>query len=188
MAAGGTAGRLGPTGGVTGDPVAELAVLVAAGRQDRDKPPIGVVDMVHVRPAGQLAVGDVEEVGAPEHGGQPVPGVDVGGVVDGVAVGDAAADGDRAVGGHGQHPYQLFEVGPVVLVVPVGDRRRRFAATGSADRLGVGAREGNRGRVVVQLRGVEAEPVDRAQRQAGQQAGVVGVEQPGKRPADAVVV
>jgi excisionase family DNA binding protein len=75
-----------------------------------------------------------------------------------------------------------------VLAEPVLDGRGGLAATLVAVRGGVGARELEGRGVVVQPRQVDVEASDRVQDQAGQQAGPVGIEQPGQHPPDPVVV
>jgi NADH:ubiquinone oxidoreductase subunit 5 (subunit L)/multisubunit Na+/H+ antiporter MnhA subunit len=80
-----------------------------------------------------------------------------------------------------------LRVGPVKLLVAhstVAQLGFMFLAVGG----GVGARELDRGRVVVQPGEVEVEGGDGVEDQTGQQAGTVGVEQPSQHPSDAVVV
>jgi hypothetical protein len=112
----------------------------------------------------------------------------VGDVVAGVAGLDPVGDRHGPVGGHGQDPQQLLEVGPVVLGVAKGDRRGGLAAPPPPIGGRVDAGELDRGGVVVQPRDVDAEAVHRVQHQPGRQAGPVGVEQPRQHPPDPVVV
>src|SRR5659263_518645 len=66
----------------------------------------------------------------------------------------------RTVGGDGADEQQLLEVGTVVLVVTVADRRGRRAAPGPPVGRRVVAGHGDGGRVVVQLGDVDAEVAD----------------------------
>jgi hypothetical protein len=103
-------------------------------------------------------------------------------------VGEPVGHRRRPVGGHGQDLHQLFEVGPVVFGVAEGHRRGGLAAARRAVRALVGAVHADRGGVVAQLRGVDAELGCHADDQLGGHAGPVGVKQPVQRPPDPVVV
>jgi hypothetical protein len=169
-------------------PVPELAVLTAGAGQDGHEPAAVAGDVVHGGPVGELGVGDVEEVGPADQGPQLVPGGDVGAVVVGVAVLGPKRDRDGPISGHGQDPQQLLQVRPVVLVVSVGDRRGLLAAPGVARGAAVGAGEGDRGRVVVQLGELDVELAHRGQHDTGDQAGPIGVEEPVQHAPHPVVV
>jgi hypothetical protein len=170
------------------EPVAELGVFFAGAGKHGHEPAAVVVDVVHGGPVGQLAVGHVEEVGPSDQGSQLVPGGDVGDVVGGVAVLGAIRDGDRPVGGDGQDPHELFEVGAVVLVVAVGDGRGRLTGPGPAGGSLVGAGEGDGGRVVVELGDVEVEVADDAEDHLGDEGGPIGVEEPVEGATHPVVI
>jgi hypothetical protein len=120
------------------------------------------------REASQLAVGHVQEVGPADQCHQPVPGVDVGDVVVGVAVHGPVGDRHRPIRGHRQDPHQLLQVRPVILAMAMRDRGGGLAPARASVRRRVGARELDRRRVVVQLGDVKAEAVDRAQHQPRQ--------------------
>ncbi len=77
-----------------------------------------LMDVGHVLRAGQLAVGDVEEVAAVRQLAEQVPGGAVGLVVGGVAALGLEIDRDSAVVGDREDEQQLFQVGAVILVVP----------------------------------------------------------------------
>ena len=160
----------------------------AGAGQHGDEPAAGGGDVAHRLARAQLGVCDVEEVGAAQQRHQPVPGRDVGGVVGGVAVGEPVGDGHRPVGGHGQDPHQLLEVGAVVLGVPESDLRGGFAPARGPVGVPVDPGHGDRGGVVVQFGGVDVELGDHPEDQLGEQAGPVGVEQPLQCPAHPVVV
>jgi len=142
---------LGPARLVVADPVTELAVFLAGAGQHGDKAAAVAGDVVHGRPVGELAVRDIEEVGAPDQGPELIPGRDVGAVIVGVCVLGPQGDRDSPVGGDGRHAEQLFQVGAVVLVVAMGDGRRRLPSSAVTGGTRVPAGEGDGGRVVVQL-------------------------------------
>src|SRR6266508_5228800 len=110
----GTAGRLGPVGGVVLDPVGESGHFAPVGGQDGDEPAAVGIDVGHRVGRGELAVGHVQEVGPAEQGDELVPGGQVGDVVVGVARLDPVGDRHRPVGGDGEDPHQLAQVGAVV--------------------------------------------------------------------------
>ncbi len=170
------------------DPGPEEGVLLACPGEHGDEPPAVSGDVGHRLTVGELGVGHVEEVGPPEQLDEGVPGGDVGGVVVGGAALDAVGDRHRPVGGDGEDPHQLLEIGAVVLVVAEGDRRGRLAAPDSPGRRAVGAREGDRRRVVVQLGAVDLELGDGPQHERRHEARAIGVEQAKQGSADPVVV
>jgi len=179
----GPADDLDEAGVVADRPGPELRVFLAGAGQHGDEQAVVAVDVAHRRLGGQLAVRDIDEVGAAGEGDQVVPGRHVGGVVAGVAVGQAVQHRDRAVGCHGQDVHQLLEVGPVVLGVPVGDRGRRSPGDLPPGRADVVAVHADGGRVVVELTHIDAELADDGDHQLGEQAGAVGVKQLAEHPA-----
>ena len=80
------------------------------------------VHMSHVLRAGQLAVGDLEEVLPTSELAEQVPGRAVGAVVDHVATFGLEVDRDSTILGHGEDEEQLLEVWPVILVTSPSDR------------------------------------------------------------------
>jgi hypothetical protein len=100
----------------------------AGAGQHGDEPAAVGVDVRHRFGGGQLAVGDVEEIGCPGQRDQGVPGRDVGGVVIGVPVGEPVGDRYGAVAGHRQDAGQLRQVGAMVLGVAAGRRGGRLGA------------------------------------------------------------
>ena len=103
------------------------------------------------------------------------------GVVGAVAAEDLVVYRDRAVGGHGEAEDELFEVGSVVLVVPVRDPRRGHRAP-------VLSMEGDRGGVVVQAGRGDLELLDDAQGQPEPDAPAALGDQGVEHAGDAVVV
>jgi hypothetical protein len=95
---------------------------------------------------------------------------------------------DRAVGGDGEDPHQLFEVGAVVFGMTVRGRGGRFAAHRGTVGVGVVPVQGDRGGVVVQLGGVDAKLGDHREHQFGEQGPAVGVEDLVQCPGDPIVV
>ncbi len=185
---GGASLRLVPVGGVGHDPVPKDPVLLPGGGQHRQEPAATAVDVGHVVERGELGVRRVEEVGAAGQGDQGVPGVDVGGHVRGVPIGDTEGDRHGPVSGHRQDPHQLLEVRPMVLAEPVAGGRGGFAATLPSVGGAIRTRELQGRGVVVQPGQVDVEVVHRIQDQPGQQAGPVRVEQPREHPPDPVIV
>jgi hypothetical protein len=110
------------------------------------------------------------------------------GVIGGVARCHPVGDGHGPIGGDGQDPHQLAQVGPVVLVVAECDRSRRLAAPGAAVGAAVLPGEAHGGGVVVQLRAVDAEGPHGPQDNACEQRGSVGVEEPLQAAPHPVVV
>ena len=188
VALAGPARRLGELRGGGAHPVPELGVLAPRAWQHGDEPAAGLVDVAHLLARAQLAVGDVEEVGAASQRAQLVPRVDVRLVVVGVAGRQAMRQRDGAVGGHGQDQHELLEVGAVVLGMAAGRDRGRLAAPLVAVGGAVVAVQHDRRRVVVQLRAVDPELAHRCEHQLGQQRGAIAVEQCVQGAADAVVV
>jgi hypothetical protein len=127
------------------------------------------VDVAHLLARAQLAVGDVEKVGAADDRPQLLPGGDVRGVIVGVAVGQAVRDRDRPVGRDGQDPQQLLEIGAVVLVVTMSRGCGRLARARMTVGATVGAGQRDRRRVVVQLGAVDAELGDHTEHQLREQ-------------------
>jgi hypothetical protein len=147
-----------------------------------------VDDVAHRLAGGELAVGDVDEVGASEELDEVVPGPDVGGRILGGPVGQPVAERDGPVRRDGEDPHQLQQVRTVVLGMAPGRHRGADPAAPGAGRLGVGAVESQRGGVVVQLGAVDAVGADGGQAECGEQAGPIGQEQLVESAADPVVV
>ena len=78
------------------------------GRIVTNRLPLLLSVVVYRRPVGELAVGDVQEVGPTGKRDELVPGRDVGDVVGGVAVFDPERDRDRTISGDREHAQQLF--------------------------------------------------------------------------------
>ncbi len=152
-------------------------VLFAGPRQDREEPASLGGDVLHVVARRQLAVGRVEEVGRAEHGDQLVPGGDVGGRVLGRAVSQAMGDRHRAVRGDREDLDELLQVPAMILREPPLRDRRGHAGARRAVRVPVGAVEGDRGGVVVQLADVDPMAADRPEAEGGEQARAVRGEQ-----------
>jgi hypothetical protein len=180
-----------PIGLMVLEPLAEELVLLAAAREHGQEAAIMAVDVVHVLAGAELAVGHVEEVGPTDQGAQGVPGLAVGLAVLGVAVGDAAEDGNGLVGAHGQDPEQLLEVVAVVLVVAVRDLGRVGAGAGGRRLLLpllVDAAEGDGGAVVVELVGRDIEAADGVEDELDLEGGAVGVEEAVEGATQTVVI
>ncbi len=178
----------GPVWLMAPEPVPELGVFLAGAGQHGHESAAVAGDVVHGGPVGELAVGHIQEVGPPDQGPKLVPGGDVGDIVGGVAVLDPERDGHGPVSGDGENAQQLLEVGAVVLVVSVGDRRDRLRAPGPARRAAVIAREGDGGRVVVQLGEFDGELPHHGQDHLGDHTGPVCVEETIEHASHPVVV
>ena len=142
---------------------AEGGVFASGSRQDGDEPAAVLVEVGHVLGGGELAVGDVEEVGAAGEFAEEIPGLAVRAVVGGVAALDAELHRDGPVACYRENVKQLFQVGPVVLVVAPGDGGPELAAEGAF--LGGGvviAVEGDGGGIVVQFVEIDVELADGA--------------------------
>ena len=135
----------------------------------------------------QLAVGDVEEVGAADQQAQGLPGIGVGAGVGSIAIGDFELNGHLFVG-DGEDPQKLLQIGAVILVVPEGDLQCGMAAYGGAIGCGVLSVEGEGGGVVVQLLEGDVELLDHVQNELGEHGAAVGVEESVEGSADTVVV
>jgi hypothetical protein len=120
---------------------------------------------------------------------QQLPGALVGAVVGGVAALDPELHGHGAVARHGEDVEQLLQVGPVVLVVAVGDGQPEPA---SQRALAVGRLvvtvKGDGGGVVVQLVQLDAELAHGVGHDGQGERGDVGVEEAIEGAAGAVVV
>lgn len=97
------------------DPFAKLLVLLSRAGHHGDETPARAVDIVQVVVGAQLRIGDIQEVRAPGHRPERVPGVDVGPGVAGIAVGHAKLDRHPALTIHGQDEQQLLQIRAVVL-------------------------------------------------------------------------
>src|SRR5439155_14271190 len=115
-----------PPGLAFADGHAEGRVLATGAWQDGEEPAAVVMDVGHVLSGGELAVGDVEEVAAAGQLAEDLPGADMGAVVGGVAALDAEVDRHGAVARDGEDVEELLEVGPVVLVMAVGDGQAKL--------------------------------------------------------------
>ena len=78
-----------PVGRVGLDPIAKPAIFAAGARQHRQKPSAVGGDVGQGFAGAQLTVGNIEKVGTADQFSERVPGVDMGLVVGGVAVGGA---------------------------------------------------------------------------------------------------
>src|SRR5690242_17305309 len=112
-------------------------------------------NVVHVFPSTQLGVRYVQKVGSSHQFTQDTPCADVRLVVGRVPVLDAAPDWNGPLRRGRQQVEQLLQVGPVVLVVAMGNAMGRFSIPPLS--LGVYVLPGQRdGRaVVVQLLEIE---------------------------------
>jgi len=104
------------------------------------------------------------------------------------AVSGPTGDGDRAVGAHGEDEDELLQVWAEVLRVTPGRRDGALGPPDSSVGPPVGAGQGHRRRVVVQLRAVDGERHHRVEDQPAEEAGPVSVEQQTQCSADPVVV
>lgn len=146
------------------------------------------MDVVHGGSHRQLAVGHVQEVVPPQQLTESFPGGDVSGGVLGVAVSHPMGEGHRPIGGHGEDPDQLLEVGPVVLGKAVRSHDGRLATPRLPGGLSEGAVQAHAGGVVVELGTVHLELPDRSQHQFVEQGGPVRVEEAGQGSPDPVVI
>ena len=168
---------------------AEGGVLGAGPRQDGHEPAAVLVEVGHVLGGGELAVGNVEEVGGAREFPEEVPGLAVRAVVGGVAALDPELHRHGAVACHCENIKQLFQVGPVVLVVAPGDGGSELAAEGAFLRGGVViAVEGDGGGIVVKLVECDVELADGVRGDVECERRDVGVEEPVEGAADAVVI
>ena len=84
-----------------------------------------------------------------------------------------------AVTGHSQDVEELLEIGPVILVVPPGDRQGLLPGPGFLlGVIGIGAVEGDGGRVVVQFVQFNLELGNRLGRDDQDQRGDIALKQP----------
>jgi len=112
----------------------------------------------------------------------------VGRAVVGVSVHNPVVDRDRPVGGDGEDPEELLEVGAVVFAVAPG----RLGGALPPHRPTVGppveSLKGDRGRVIVEAVQFEAELPDGTDHDLGEEGGAVGVEEGLQGPPEPVVV
>ena len=167
---------------------AEEGVFPAIARQDGDEAPPVLVDVVHARLRAKLAVGHVEEIRPVRQFAQDLPGVDVRVNVGRVAVHRPVVDGHGPVPGNREHQKQLLEVGPVILVVPVGDRHGRLAPHSMAVGAPVHPFQGQGRGIIVELIERDVELAHGVDNQFGEQGRAVGIEEPGEGPAHPVVI
>src|SRR5450759_5960436 len=131
--------------------VPKPSVLAPRPRQDGDEPALLARQMREALARAELALGAVEEVRPAYDLAELIPRLHVRDDVTGLAVQRPVVDRLRAVRGHGEHEEELLEIGPMVLVMAVGDAQRGAAAGRRTGRGGVVAGERDRRRVVVQL-------------------------------------
>jgi hypothetical protein len=117
-----------------------------------------------------------------------MPGLEVGGAVRGVAVGDLEVDGDRAVGTEGQDPEDLLEIGAMVLVVSEGGEQRGFAPHALAGGELVLALQGDAGRIVVELFQTDVELANHEDDEIRQLRVAIRVEEAVEGAADTVII
>ncbi|OIQ75302.1 hypothetical protein GALL_430300 [mine drainage metagenome] len=170
------------------DVASEPGVLLPVAGENRDETPFAAGDVVQIGPVAELAIRHIQEVGAPRQLAEGLPCLDVGGVVVRVPIAQSVVHWHRPVGTDREDPEQLLEVGAMVLVVAMGDGYGLPAADPAASGLGVGARESNGRRVVVELVELDAESLDGADDDGGHQGRPVRVEQPVEGPPHPVVV
>jgi hypothetical protein len=133
--------------------------------------------VVHVVAGGEFAVGDVGERDVSDDQRQGVPGVDVGGGVLGGPVSEAVSYWDRSIGGDREDLHQLQQVSAMILGETALGNRRAHPRSSLAGGGPVGAVEGYRGGIVVQLRDVDPEAADHPQAEPDEQARPVCQEQ-----------
>lgn len=85
------------------------------------------MDLAHGLGRAELGVGDIDKAWTSDEGSKRVPGRNVRRVVTRIAVGTAIGDRHRPVGTDRQDEQQLLEIGAVILVVPVRNRRGGLA-------------------------------------------------------------
>lgn len=161
--------------------LAEELVLLVSPREHRDEAAAVDGDVLEVVAGAQLAVGHVDEVLALQQGPQQIDVADMHGVVGPVAAEDVVQQGDCPVAGDVEPKQQLLEVGPVVLVHPVGD-------TGLGHRRGVLPEEGHRRGVEVDAAGRQLEVLDHPQGEAEEDAAAALAGEGLQAAGDAVVV
>ncbi len=170
------------------EPGLEEPIFLAGAREHREEAAAVLVDVLEGLARAELAVGDIEEVRRAHQRAEHLPGLAVGGAVLRIAIGHLDVDGHGAVGAHRKDPEELFEIGPVVLVVAERHDQRGPAPDQAAAGLGVLAVERQARRVVVQLLQRDLELLDHVDHHGGHQGGRVGVEEPIQGPSDAIVV
>ena len=184
----GLPGHLLPRRRVRLEPGLEERILLAGARQHRDEAAPMLVDVLERLARAELAVRDIEEVRRAHQGAKHLPCLAVGGAVFRVAVGHLDVDGDGAVGAHREDPEELFEIGPMVLIVAERHDQRGPAPDQAAGGLGVLAVERQARGVVVQLLQRDRELLDHVHHEGGQQRVRVGIEQSIQGSAHAIVV
>lgn len=130
-----------PTSRFAAQCLTEACVLFAVSGQYRDESPVERVDVSEVLFAGELAVGDIDEVVRRQEVPQAVVVPPVEGVVVLVAAPDPVRDGNGAVRCDIQPEDELLEIRAMVLVVPARDLRISAISarvlTAESDRRGV---------------------------------------------------
>ena len=165
-----------PGRGVGLQPFAKELIFAPRTRHHGDEAPARAVDETQVIVAAELGIGDVEKIGAPGHGAQRRPGLDMRNRIVGVAVGGAKLHRYAAIGIGGEDEQQLLQIRAVVLRVAISDRRCALAGPSRGALVAVLTTEGNRGAVVMQLLELHGKALRHCQHDLGQQRRPIGLE------------
>ena len=173
--------QVNPVNLIVPDLLAKHAILLAgAGHHADEAAPTGG-QAAEVLFGGQFAIRHIDEVGALEQPAQALMVLPVQAIVGLIARIDLMHQRHRPVRRDRQTQNQLFEVGPVILVVAEGQGFRRLPA-------GIVAAESYRGGVLMDLRAVQPKGFDGAQGQVEEDVLVAAVVKTFQGLADAVVV
>lgn len=161
--------------------------LIAGSGHDRQEPSVADGNEAHVLSRAKFAVRHVEEVRVAADSLDEQPGIDVNGIVGGVAIVGLGVDGHGTVGGDGDAVKQLLEIGAVILVVTEGNvwwpvRLPRIGL------VGVLAGDGNGGGILVDLPKFDGELANDTHDEYGEETGSVGSVEVIESSPDAIVV
>ena len=171
------------------DQLPEVLALISALWQHGDEPAAFAGDIAHVLPCGQLRVGDVEKVNGALQLSQQVPGLAMRLVVGEVPVAGEEVHRYGAVSRHGEVVEELFEIGPVVLVVAPSDRMDDLAPPCALLASAfVAPAEGDGRGVVVKFLEIDLELLDHVDDDGKDYRGAVRFEEPVEAAANPVVV
>lgn len=120
----GTNGGPDPVGGVILHVLTKRFVFGPGPGQHGHEPSASPVDVAHRLAGTQFGVRYVKEIGSTQKVSQPVPGWNVGGIIAGVAVGEAVGYRHRPIVTDRQDPDELLQVGPVSEQRTTQDRDR----------------------------------------------------------------